>query len=58
MIVNKKTYEKKFDAQLKEWNSQINLLKALADRTKDEAKIKYYKTIEAFHAAAWKFKCT
>jgi len=45
MKVNRKTYEKKFDAQLKDWNSQINLLNALADRTKDEAKIKYYNTI-------------
>jgi hypothetical protein len=36
----RKAYEEKLDAQLKEWNAQIALLKA-------EAKVDYYKTIEA-----------
>jgi hypothetical protein len=56
MIVNNKTYEKKFDAQLEKWNTKINLLKASADKAKAAANITYYETIEAFHAAAWKFK--
>jgi hypothetical protein len=43
----RKAYEEKIDAQLKEWSAQIDLLKARADRAKAEAKIDYYKTIEA-----------
>jgi len=43
----RKAYEEKFDAQLQEWNAQIALLKARADKAKAEAKIEYYKTIEA-----------
>jgi len=43
----RKAYEEKFDAQLEEWNAQIALLKAKADKAKAEAKIEYYKTIEA-----------
>jgi len=43
----RKAYEEKFDAQLEEWNAQIALLKARADKGKAEAKIEYYKTIEA-----------
>ena len=43
----RKAYEEKLDAQLKEWNAQIDLLKAKADKAKAEAKIEYYKTIEA-----------
>jgi hypothetical protein len=42
----RKAYEEKLDAQLKEWNAQIALLKARADKTNAEAKIEYYKTIE------------
>jgi hypothetical protein len=42
----RKTYEEKLDAQLEEWNTQTALLKARADKTKAEAKIEYYKTIE------------
>ena len=44
----RKAYEEKLDAQLEEWNAQIALLKARADRAKAEAKIEYNKTIEAF----------
>jgi hypothetical protein len=43
----RKAYEEKIDAQLKEWSAQIDLLKARADKAKAEAKIDYYKTIEA-----------
>lgn len=32
-------YEEKLDAQLEEWNAQIALLKARADKAKAEAKI-------------------
>jgi len=42
----RKAYEEKIDAQLEEWNAQIALLKAKADKGKAEAKIEYYKTIE------------
>ncbi len=43
----RKAYEEKLDAQLEEWNAQIALLKAKADKAKAEAKIEYYKNIEA-----------
>ncbi len=43
----RKAYEEKFDAQLKEWNAQIALLKAKAENAKADAKVDYYKTIEA-----------
>jgi multidrug resistance efflux pump len=42
----KKAYEEKLDAQLKEWNAQINLLQAKANNAKADAKIEYIKTIE------------
>ena len=47
MMEKRKAYEEKLDAQLKEWGAQIALLKARADKGKAEAKIEYYKTIEA-----------
>ena len=47
MTNKRKVYEEKIDAQLEEWNAQIALLKARADKAKAEAKIEYYKTIEA-----------
>jgi hypothetical protein len=40
-----KTNEK-LDAQLKEWDAEIALLKAKADNAMSDAKIDYYKTIE------------
>ena len=43
----RKAYEEKLDAQLDEWNAQIALLKAKADKVKAEVKIEYYKIIEA-----------
>jgi len=47
MSDKRKAYEEKLDAQLKEWNAQIALLKAKAENAKADAKIDYYKTIEA-----------
>ena len=46
MTDKRKAFEEKFDAQLKEWSAQLALLNAKADKTKAEAKIEYYKTIE------------
>ena len=43
----RKAYEEKIDAQLEEWSAQIALLKARADKARAEAKVEYYKTIEA-----------
>jgi hypothetical protein len=43
----RKAYEEKLEAQLKEWSAQLALLKARADKATAEAKIEYYKTIEA-----------
>ncbi len=43
----RKAYEEKLDAQLEEWNAQIALFNARADKSKAEAKIEYRKTIEA-----------
>ena len=46
MTDKRKAYQEKLDAQLKEWNAEIALLNAKADKAKAEAKIEYYKTIE------------
>lgn len=43
----RKAYEEKLDAQLKEYNAQIVLLKAKAQNARADAKIDYYKTIDA-----------
>ena len=43
----RKAYEEKLEAQFEEWNAQIALLKAKADKAKAEAKIEYYKYLEA-----------
>lgn len=43
----RKAYEEKLEAQLEEWNAQIALLKAKADKAKADARIEYYKNIEA-----------
>ncbi|OGW39729.1 MAG: coiled coil domain-containing protein, partial [Nitrospirae bacterium GWD2_57_9] len=40
-------YEEKLDAQLKEWSAQIELLKAKADNARADAKVEYFKTIDA-----------
>ncbi len=47
MTGKRKAYEEKLDAQLKEWNAQITLLKAKADTAKAEAKVEYYAKSEA-----------
>lgn len=46
MGTKRKAYEEKFEAQLKEWNAQIALLKAKAESAKADAKIEYHTTIE------------
>jgi hypothetical protein len=60
MMDKRKAYEEKLDAQLKEWSAQIALLRAKADKAKAEAKIEYYKMIEALQGkqetAAMKFQ--
>lgn len=43
----RKAYQEKLDAQLEEWNTQISLLRAKADKAKAEAKLEYYKMVEA-----------
>jgi predicted nuclease with TOPRIM domain len=50
MKEKRKAYEEKLDAQLKEWSAQIELLKAKADNAKADAKIEYYKTIDALQS--------
>lgn len=42
----KQAYEKKLRAQLNEWNSEIDRLKAKADSAEADAKLEYYKHIE------------
>ena len=43
----RKAYEEKLDAQLNEWNAQITLLRAKAKNAKADARVDYYKAIEA-----------
>ena len=43
----RKAYQEKLDAQLEEWNAQISLLRAKADKAGAEAKVEYYKLIES-----------
>ena len=40
-------YDEKLDAPFGDWSAQITLLKAKADKAKADAKIGYYKKIEA-----------
>jgi multidrug resistance efflux pump len=47
MKEKREAYEEMLDAQVKEWNAQIELLKTKADKARAEVKIEYYKTIEA-----------
>ncbi|NLV25469.1 MAG: coiled coil domain-containing protein [Deltaproteobacteria bacterium] len=42
----KKAYEQKFEAQLKEWNAEIEKLKTKAGKAKAEAHIAYHENIE------------
>ena len=43
----RKAYEEKLDAQLREWNAQIDLLRAKAETVKAEAKVEFYAKIDA-----------
>lgn len=42
----KEAYEKKLQAQLDEWNAEIDKLKAKADSAEADAQLEYYKQIE------------
>ncbi len=46
MTDKRKAYEERLEAQLQEWNAQIALLKAKAEKTKADAKIEYYSRLE------------
>lgn len=43
----KEAYQEKMNAQLGEWQSKIDQLKARADKAKAEQKLKYYEEIES-----------
>lgn len=47
MTDKRRAYEEKLQSQFEEWNAQIALLKAKADKAKADARIEYYKNIEA-----------
>jgi predicted ATP-binding protein involved in virulence len=47
MMDKRKAYEEKLAAQLEEWNAQVALFQAKADKATAEAKIEYYKITEA-----------
>ncbi len=46
MIAKRKAYQEKLEAQLEEWNAQIALLIAKADKARSEGKFEYDKIIE------------
>ena len=56
MTEKRKTYEEKFDAQMKEWSAEIALFNDKAAKAKAEAKIEYYKTIESLQGKQDKAK--
>ena len=43
----RKAYQEKLDAQLAEWNAQLSLFRAKAEKAGAEMKIEYYKIIES-----------
>ncbi len=43
----KESYQKKLDAKLKEWNAEIDKLKAKAEAAEADAEIEYQKSIDA-----------
>ena len=47
MTDKRRAFEEKLEAQMKEWNAHIDLLKAKADTAKAEVKVDYYARIEA-----------
>jgi uncharacterized coiled-coil DUF342 family protein len=48
----KEAYQDKMEAQLKEWSTKIDQLKAKADQAEAGAKIEYYKQIDGMRAKA------
>jgi hypothetical protein len=40
-------YQERIEAQLREWNAEIARLKARADIERSQAKIEYYKRVDA-----------
>ena len=46
MTEKRKAFEEKLDAQLKEWNAEIALLKARAENTKADLKVEYTTKID------------
>jgi uncharacterized coiled-coil DUF342 family protein len=46
----KEAYEKKVAAQLDEWKSEIDKMKAKADKADAEAKLEYYKQIDGLRS--------
>ncbi len=46
MTDKRKAYEEKLDAQLKEWNAEIALLKAKAENAKADLKVEYATKID------------
>ena len=47
----KKAYEKKFEAQLNEWKTEIDKLKAKVEKAEADAQITYHKQIEGHTSA-------
>lgn len=50
MNTKKEAYHEKFEAQLREWAADIDVLKAKADKATAEAKILYLEQIEELRA--------
>ena len=46
----KEAFQKKLQAQLDEWETEINKLKARADKAGAEARLEYYKHVESLQA--------
>ena len=46
----KDAYQKKIEAQMAEWKSEIDKMKAKADKADADAKIAYYKEIDALRS--------
>ena len=51
MKAEQKAYEEKPDAQSKEWGGENALLKAKMDKTKADAKIEFYRAVQALRMA-------
>lgn len=55
MLENRKAYESKLDAQLAQWDADLDVLKAKARRAEVDARVNYDKAIDALqrkHAEA------